>query len=219
VEFVPDFNFLPLPYCDVILGIDWLESHNPMKVDWLSKWMIVNVNGSVVQLHGMQPYLPEFSLVEMLLVSAQDAPLTKPTILDQIQSLLESFQSTFEEPTTLPPSRSCNHSIPLIPGAQHINIRPYWFPPIMKDEIETQVQDMLQKGLIQNNQSSFLSLVLLVKKNDKTWCFYVDYRHLNALTVKFKYPVPVIDELLDELSGASWFFSFDLRAGFYQILL
>jgi hypothetical protein len=110
-----------------------------MKVDWLSKWMIANVNGSVVQLHGIQPSLPEFSLVEMLLVSALATPAPKPVILEQIQLLLQSFQSLFEEPTTLPPSRSCNHSIPLIPSAQPINIRPYQFSPSMKDEIEAQV--------------------------------------------------------------------------------
>jgi hypothetical protein len=60
---------------------------------------------------------------------------------------------------------------------------------------------------------------LLVKKKDKSWNFCVDYTHLNALTVKCKYHVPVIDELLDELHGASWFLSLDLRASFYQILL
>jgi hypothetical protein len=110
--------------------------------------MIVNVNGLAVQLHGVQPSLPEFSLVEVLLISNTNTSLPNPMIPGRIQSLLQPFQDLFEEPTTLPPSRSCNHNIPLIPGAQPINIRPYRFSPSMKNEIEAQVQEMLQKGLI-----------------------------------------------------------------------
>jgi hypothetical protein len=121
----------------------------------------------------------------------------------------------FQEPTELPPSRACDHTIPLIPGAHPVNIRPYIFSPAMKNEIEQQIQEMLSKGIIQHSQSAFSSPVLLVKKKDKSWCFCIDYRHLNDLTVKCKYPVPVIDELLDEHHGASWFSSLDLRDGFH----
>lgn len=76
---------------------------------------------------------------------------------------------------------------------------------------------MLQQGIIQHSNSAFASSVLLVKKKDHSWRFCVDYRQLNAITVKGKYPVPIIEELLDELSGASYFTTLDLQAGFHQI--
>jgi hypothetical protein len=85
----------------------------------------------------------------------------------------------------------------------------------MKDEIEAQIQQMLASGLIQQSSSAISSPVLLVKKKDNTWRFCVDYRHLNALTIKSKYLVPIIDELLDELCGACWFSILDLRARFH----
>lgn len=129
------------------------------------------------------------------------------------------YHDVFREPTGLPPKRSCDHKIPLIEGSNPVNLRPYRYTPALKDEIERQVSEMLQSGVIQNSNSAFSSPALLVKKKDGTWRLCIDYRHLNAITIKGKYPLPVIDELLDELAGAAYFSKLDLRAGYHQIRL
>jgi hypothetical protein len=121
---------------------------------------------------------------------------------DDVVQILNQYASVFEEPVGLPPSRLCDHSIPLIPGAQPINKKPYRYNPQLKTEIERQIAEMLASGVIRVSNSAFSSPVILVRKKDGSWRIVVDYRHLNALTIKSKYPVPIIDELLDELAGA-----------------
>jgi hypothetical protein len=85
--------------------------------------------------------------------------------------------------------------------------------------IERQVKEMLHNGIIQPTSSPFASPVILVMKKDGTRRFCVDYRHLNALTVKNKYPLPIVDELFDELYGAIYFLKKNMKSGYHQIRL
>jgi hypothetical protein len=94
-----------------------------------------------------------------------------------------------------------------------VNSRPYQYSPLHKDEIKKQVKELLASGMIMPSNSPFASPVLLVQKKDGTWSFCVDYRKLNSLTIKNRFPIPVIDEILDELAGTKFFTKLDMRAG------
>ncbi|MCH83584.1 enzymatic polyprotein [Trifolium medium] len=121
------------------------------------------------------------------------------------------------EPHSLPPSRDTDHQIPITQNPDPVNIRPYRYPQFQKHEIEQQIHQMLSQGLIQPSSSAFSSPVLLVRKKDGSWRFYVDYRALNSITIKDRFPIPTIDELLDELYGTRWYSKLDLRSGYHQI--
>ena len=125
---------------------------------------------------------------------------------------MDNHSKVFETPKGLPPIHDHDHAIHLIPGRVPPNIRPYRFPYVQKREIERMIVEMLEAGIIQPSQSSFSAPIVLVHKKDGSWRMCLDYRELNKLTIKDKFPIPLIDELLDELHGAIYFTKLDLHS-------
>jgi hypothetical protein len=237
--FEQDLKVLPLSCYDMILGGDWLEEFSPMWVHWRQRRMRFTHRGRRITLHGIQddgsPIRPiSARQLQGLLRRGAVAqcvriqPLHQPESLHsltpaaesmpaEIQPLVQEFDDIFTAGQQLPPCRRHDHKIPLLPGAQPVKARPYRYAPHQKDEIERQIHQMLRQGIIRHSTSPFASPVLLVRKKDGAWHFYVDYRQLNAITVKHKHPMPVVDELLDELAGAQWFTKLDLSSGYHQL--
>lgn len=116
----------------------------------------------------------------------------------------------------LPPNRAQDHCIPLQPRSQPVCSKPYRYLHYQKAKIERLMAELLSTGVICHSNSPFSSPVVLVKKQDDTWWMCVDYRSLNHITIKDKFPIPIIDELLNELHGAKFFSKLYLRSRYHQ---
>ncbi|KAJ9562551.1 hypothetical protein OSB04_007711 [Centaurea solstitialis] len=135
----------------------------------------------------------------------------------ELQAILKDFEDVFASPSELPPKRALDHSITLQEGCSPVNLRAYRYGALQKNVIEELVQEMLSSGVIRPSHSNFASPVVLVKKKDGKWRFCVDYRKLNHLTVRNQFPIPIVEELIDELHGSCYFSKLDLRSGYHQV--
>ncbi|PWA91318.1 Ty3/gypsy retrotransposon protein [Artemisia annua] len=233
LQVIDDFYPLELGSTDMILGIKWLQTLGDMTVNWKELRMSFVKDGKNVTIKGdsglsrtlvslksmvrsLQKEKKGF-LVEMKQLDETPTMATTTETLFDIGGLLSDYDDVFNLPSGLPPRRDHEHSIVLKDGTTPISVRPYRYPHIQKNEIEKLVKEMLAAGVIQPSSSPYSSPVLLVKKKDGSWRFCVDYRALNKATVLDKFPIPVIDELLDELHGATIFSKLDLKSGYHQI--
>ncbi|XP_028113652.1 uncharacterized protein LOC114311688 [Camellia sinensis] len=233
VPLTVDFYLLPLEGYELVLGTQWLQTLGPILWDFSKLQMQFELGEKKVFLQGLSNPSPKFvnetnihreyrrrkeCLVLQLHAMNRALPTTQSTTPDpRIQSLLKAFPDIFEKPIDLPPQRSQDHSIPLLPGSAPVNVRPYRYPHFQKNEIEKLIREMLSTGIIRASNSPYSSPVILVKKHDGSWRMCIDYRALNKITIKDKFPIPVIDELLDELHGSQFFTKLDLRSGYHQI--
>ena len=234
--FVSDFYLLPLKGFDAVLGAQWLSTLGPILWDFLRMNMKFSMEGKTIELQGLKkPTNRSVNEKEIkqeikkekrgILLQLFSLCASAPTIQvgnsadtgSLSQQVLSSFQDLFVEPKGLPPSRTHDHRIPLTPGNQPVSMRPYRYPHFQKAEIEKLISEMLESGVIRLSHSPYSFPIILVKKHDGFWRLCIDYRALNQITVKDKFPIPMIDELLDELHGARYFSKLDLRSGYHQM--
>ncbi|GKF79836.1 hypothetical protein Tco_0235404, partial [Tanacetum coccineum] len=117
----------------------------------------------------------------------------------------------------LPPARPVDFQIDLIPGAAPVARAPYRLAPSKMKELSEQLQELSDKGFIRHSSSPWGSPVLFVKKKDGSFRMCIDYKELNKLTVKNRYPLPRINDLFDQLQGSSIYSKIDMRSGYHQL--
>eukprot|EP00253_Pinus_taeda_P014160 PITA_14160 len=221
---------IPMGVEDVVLGVQWLQSLGMIafnfqeiffKFFWEGKEVelrgIASKMSKIISSHSMKKLLKKEQRGVIAQLCSLEVPTSKASLSPDIQNVLENHSKVFETAKGLPPIHDHDHSIHLIPGSVPPNIRPYRYPYAQKREIERMVVKMLEVGIIQPSQSSFSAPVILVHKKDGSWCICPDYRELNKLTIIYKFPIPVIDELLNELHGKNYFTKSDLHLGYHQI--
>lgn len=228
---VEDLYVFPFQGADVVLGVAWLATLGRVITDYATREFEFTLRGSKwlwkrdpptdahqIQLHSLRRMTTTDAIASfffLAMITPEGSCAGEMTT--NLSGLLESYHDVFRKPTGLPPSRAQDHSIHLVPGAQPVNVKPYRYPHFQKKVMEQMVKDMLKDGVIQPSTSPFSSPVLLVCKKDGTWRFCVDYRALNAITIRDRFPIPTIDELFDELHGAKFFSKLDLLSGYHQI--
>jgi len=183
------------------LGSPFLEQINPI-VDWVARTMTPR-SPPVIQ------YARAISAITL-------TPSESSSIASIVPSELYGYLAAFSEKEAdqLPRHGSFDHAIDLVPGTVPTYGPIYSLSVKEQDELRRYLDDMLEKGFIQESKSSCSSPILFVKKKDGSLRLCVDYRRLNAITVKNRYPLPLIRELLDRLSGSTWFSKIDLRGAY-----
>ena len=150
--------------------------------------------------------------------------LASLTLEDEVRQDLDLSRVVYEyedvfpdELPGLPPHRDIDFYIELHPDTSPISMTPHRMAPVELQELKVQIQELLDKGFIRPTTSPWGAPVLFAKKKDKTLRLCIDYRHLNKVMIKNRYPLPRIDDLFDQLRGARVYSKIDIRTGYHQL--
>ncbi|XP_049382777.1 uncharacterized protein LOC125847126 [Solanum stenotomum] len=228
-----DFTIAPMDVFDVILGLDFWYEVNAFISPRLNQLHISDAGGScvvplirvpqngvhlsVMQLvKGFKRGEPTFLAALVRGVGDSIEAATLPHCIEQV--LVDNRDVMPEElPQRLPPRREVDHQIELVPGVKPPAIKPYHMVPPELEELRKQLKELLDAGHIKPSKVPFGAPVLFQKKKEGTLRLCIDYQALNKVTVKNKYPIPLIADLFDRLGKAKVFTKMDLRKGYYQI--
>jgi hypothetical protein len=232
------FTVTKLKY-DIILGLPWLE-HQNKEVDWRNRTVTFVHREQKIVLRAFQrtPQQARKDVGDRLVGATyfkrrlqQQQPVFAVVLAPDGQTgnsaegsekgdgLVAEFQDVFPEelPTGLPPDRGLPFHIQLQPGSSPVNRPIYRLAPKELEELRRTLDELLEKGLIRVSTSPWGAPVLFAPKKDGGLRFCIDYRGLNKQTVKNAYPLPRVDDLLDQLRGAKFFSKLDLRSGYWQV--
>jgi hypothetical protein len=197
---------LGLENVDIILGANWMTLHQAV-LDVASR--IVEINSP--SCGNFTLILPSQGSTQSCAFSMTELPLKKILVVCEYANVFP------DELLGMPPDWDIEFAIELQPGTTPISKRPYQMPPAELAELKKQLQELLDKGFIRPSTSPWGCPALFVKKKYESLRLCIDYRPLNAVTIKNKYPLPCIDVLFDQLVGAKVFSKIDLCSGYHQI--
>ncbi|GJS50616.1 putative reverse transcriptase domain-containing protein [Tanacetum coccineum] len=201
---------------DVIVGMDWMAEHRAEVVCY-EKYIRVPYGNNMLIIQGERSGVKNESRLEVISSIRTQKYINQGCQVFLIQIIKEEETEIPERITPDMPSNKFH--IELIPGAAPVARAPYRLAPTKMKELAEQLKELSDKGFIRPSSSPWGAPILFVKKKDGSFRMCIDYRELNKLTVKNRYPIPRIDDLFDQLQGSNIYSKIDLRLGYHQLMV